>query len=139
MSIGDGVQQILNDLVEGAVDEAMDIGLLRELICKAVDAYLAHEGRENRIHILLSHEDREQLVRYFQGRYQDMIQHDLELAVDEAVYKGFRVSYGQEHVYHDFTRSSIAQALVQYLRPHLSEIVERAALQHQVSEPEDPV
>ncbi|MFT5495368.1 MAG: hypothetical protein ACI9TH_000759, partial [Kiritimatiellia bacterium] len=40
---------------------------------------------------------------------------------------------------HDFTRSSIAQALVQYLRPHLSEIVERAALQHQVSEPEDPV
>ena len=48
MSIGEGVQHILTDLVEGAVEEAMDIEVLRELICKAVDAYLAQDGRENR-------------------------------------------------------------------------------------------
>ena len=35
MSVGDGVQAILNDLVRGAVAEALEINTLRELITRA--------------------------------------------------------------------------------------------------------
>ena len=127
MSIGEGVQTILDDLVEGAVDEAMDIGLLRELIGKTVDGYLASGGKEGRIEVLLNEDDRAALTQFFSDRYQEMVEHDLEIKVDANIYKGFRVSYGDERVYHDFTIDAIAEALVTFLRPHLSEVVERAA------------
>ena len=129
MSIGDGVHDILTDLVQNAVDEALDIGTLRELITRAVDAYIEQGGRENRLQVLLSEKDRERLLQFFQDRYQGAVNHDIELAVDNDLYGGFRISYGDDRVFHDFSKEAIASALANYLRPHLSEIVERAAMQ----------
>ena len=127
ITVGQGVENILSDLVVEALDEVMDIDVLKKLVVKISEAYVAREGEVSRVDFLISQADQKELVRFFGERYRKHLGQGLEVHVDNEIVKGFKVSFVDDHIQHDFTKEAIAEALSNFLRPHLSEIVHRAA------------
>lgn len=134
ISVGQGVENILKDIVAEAVDEALSIDVLKQMLVKMAEAYAAHAGRETRIDLLISARDKEELIRFFAEQYRQRLLQGVEIHVDNELFKGFRVSFVQNHVYHDFSKQAIAEALTQFLRPQLSEIVHRVAREESQTE-----
>ena len=127
ITVGEGIENILSDLVATAVDQAMTIDVLKQMLVKIAEAYAASAGNESHIDMLVSPRDREQLVGFFADQYRKKLMRGVDLHVDNGIFKGFKVSFVDDHVYHDFTCEAIAEALTNFLRPNLSEIVHRAA------------
>ncbi len=129
ISVGQGVENILADIVADSVEKALSIDTLKQMLVKMAEAYAAHQGNESRIDLLISPQDKEELIRYFAEQYRQRLLSGVELHVDNEIFKGFRVSFVDDHVYHDFTREAIAESLTNFLRPQLAEIVHRVAQQ----------
>lgn len=127
ISVGQGVENILSNLALEAVDAAMTADTVREMLVKMADAYVGRGDRERRIEVLLSPADQDKLVAFFQERYRERLQQGLVIRGDERVFKGFQVSFDGGRVKHQFTPEAIAEALANFLRPHLAEIVYAAA------------
>jgi V/A-type H+/Na+-transporting ATPase subunit E len=127
ITVGKGVEKILSEAVASAVDQAMTIETLQQMLVKIVEAYVTRDGQESRVDLLVSPRDREQLVRFFADQRRKKLMQGVNLHIDNSVLKGFKVSFVDDHVYHDFTSEAIAEALDNFLRPNLSEIVRRVA------------
>ena len=54
--------------------------------------------------------------------------------IKQIIFKGFKVSFVDDHVYHDFTKEAIAESLTNFLRPQLAEIVHRVAQEESQTE-----
>jgi hypothetical protein len=97
------------------------------MLVRLADAYAAHDMNESRVDVLLGPEDREGLAALVLEQYRELVGQGLTLRADEKVEKGFRVSFAEDNVYHDFTLPALAEALAPVLKRPLSEMVERAA------------
>ena len=126
ISVGRGVENILSDLADTAVGAALAPDTMAEMLVKLAGAYARQGGRESRIEVLLSEKDRQQLVDLMKQKYHQQLGQGLTLHADNNVFSGFKVRLQGESVLHDFTREAIAEALSNFLRPHLAEIVTRA-------------
>ena len=127
ITVGQGVENILKDIVAGAVKDALSLTVLENMLVKMAEAYVAHEGGGAQINLLVSPQDQSELVKFFATRYRQKIGQGVKLHVDNDIFKGFKVSFVEDHLYHDFTAPAIAEALMNLLRPNLAEIVHRAA------------
>lgn len=127
ITVGQGVENILADLVDEAVAEALNVEVLEKMMVKMAEAYTAQQGAVGRVELLISPEDQKELVNFFVDRYRQKLGQGVELHVDNEIIKGFKVAFKEAHLYHDFTQEAIGEALKSFLRPHLSEIVHRVA------------
>jgi V/A-type H+-transporting ATPase subunit E len=127
ITVGQGVENILRDIVGNSVNGALDTEFLQRMMLAIAQAYCAKEGQESRIQFLISQQDQKAIVDFFADQYRRRLVKGVEIVTDNGVLKGVRVAIKDEQVQHDFTAEAIAEALVQFLRPHLAEIVHRAA------------
>ncbi len=127
ITVGAGVEEILNDLAVKSVGEALEISFLRDILGRIIDRYFEQGASESRIEVLASESDQKQLIEFFRSRYQSRLGESLTLLPDHEVVSGFRIRADGDRVTHEFTQDAIADALGAFLRPHLSEIVHRAA------------
>ncbi len=127
ITVGQGVENILQDIVSESVDQAMDSSFLKEMLLKIAQSYVERGGTENRIELLISERDQDQVVRFFADQYRQHLVQGIEIHTDTGIFKGFRVAIDGRRVVHEFTKPAIAEALCAFLRPHLAEIVHRAA------------
>lgn len=125
ISVGNGVQQILQGLVEGEAGQAMDTPFLQGLLDKVISAYLGDGG--SALEVTVGPEDQAALQSYFREKFQARLAAGSEVTVDPGLGKGFKIHFKDTHVYHDFTREAIADALGDLLQPHLAEVVSKAA------------
>lgn len=129
ITVGQGVENIISDIVAGSVDEAMTIDVLQQMIVAMATRSAERDG-ESRIDLLISEKDQDALVKFFTDRYRERMIHGVELHTENDILKGFKISLTGDQVYLDFTAEAIAEALSNFLRPHLSEIVSRVAREH---------
>jgi V/A-type H+/Na+-transporting ATPase subunit E len=127
ISVGQGVENILDDLIRESLDEAMDIEVIKEMLVRMADAYISRNDKERRIGLLVSPEDQQTLVKFYAERYRNKLGDSIEIRPDRSISKGFRVSFMDEHAHHDFTKEAIAEALSKFLRPHLADIILKVA------------
>ena len=127
ISVGQGVENILRDIVDESVDKALALDVLKQMLVKMAEAYAARQGDESRIELLISPQDQKDLIQFFADQYKAKMLHGVTVHVDNNVFKGFKVSFVDSHVYHDFSKEAIAESLVSFLRPQLAEIVHRVA------------
>ena len=127
ISVGQGVENILQDIVDESVDKALSLDVLKQMLVKMAEAYAQRQGDESRIELLISEQDQKELIQFFADQYKAKMLHGVEVHVDSSVFKWFKVSFVDSHVYHDFTKEAIAESLVSFLRPQLAEIVHRVA------------
>lgn len=126
ITVGQGIENIISDIVSESVDSALKIEVLEQMMVKMAQCCAEHHG-ENRIELLIGPQDQADLVKFFAQKYREKMVHGIELHVDNGILKGFRVSFADDHVYLDFTNEAIAGALSAFLRPKLAEIVSRVA------------
>jgi len=136
ISVGQAVEDIIADIVSDATDEALDPDTLKRMMVKMAQAYAERNGTESRIEVLVSKEDQSELVRFFARQYRHRLVRGLNIRANAGVRRGFRVILDNDRVHHDFTRPAIAEALGNFLRPHLAEIVFRAARAASSSKPD---
>ncbi len=127
ISVGQGVENILSDLVGESLDEAMSIEVVQDMLSRMAESYISRGGKERRMDVLVSPEDQKQLVQFYSEQYRKKLGESIEIHPDKAITKGFRVAFKDEHAHHDFSKEAIAEALSKFLRPHLSEIILRVA------------
>jgi len=136
ITVGQGVENILKDLVGEGLDEALDIEVLKEMLVKIAAANAEHPDRDQ-IEFLVSEEDQDELVKFFADRYRKKMVTGIEIHTENEILKGFKVSLDAGRVYQDFTKEAIAEALTNFLRPHLAEIVSRVAKEQSESNGKD--
>jgi V/A-type H+-transporting ATPase subunit E len=127
IAVSHAVEKLLSGLVHASLMEELKPELLAEMLAKMSEAYVARGGRERRMHVLLNEADLEALVSLYAKRYRDRLYAGVELKLDNDIVKGFRVVMVGDHVEHDFTIDSIAEALTHHLRPHLARILPQVA------------
>jgi vacuolar-type H+-ATPase subunit E/Vma4 len=79
------------------------------------------------VEVLVSPKDQEKLLAHVKAALAERLQKGLTVRGDERVGKGFQVSMDGGRVKHQFTPEAIAEALANFLRPALAEIVYDAA------------
>jgi V/A-type H+-transporting ATPase subunit E len=121
------LEALFMESVRGELSAALTPDLIAELVAKLVASYGLSPKEEHHIDVRLSPADREAFVKLFMGKYRSMIAHGVDIHADERVRRGFRISFEDGHVYHDFTVEALAETLATMLRPPLKEIVRRAA------------
>jgi V/A-type H+-transporting ATPase subunit E len=127
ITVGQGVENILADIMGEATDASLDPDTLKKMIVAIAQAYARTNGNEQRIEFLISEKDQAELVRFFADQYRQKLVRGIDIHADNEVLRGFKVRLSESGVAHDFTRKAIAEALAHFLRPHLAEIVHRAA------------
>lgn len=127
ITVGRGVEHILHDLVRESLDEALTIDVVKDMLSKMAETYIRREGKERRIQLLVTEEDRKELTKFYSDRLRKKLGEGIEIRADEGVGKGFQVSFVDKRVHHDFSREAVAEALSNFLRPNLAEIVFRVA------------
>jgi V/A-type H+-transporting ATPase subunit E len=126
ITVGQGIENILSEIVTASVDEALGIEVLEKMMVNMAKSCADQHG-ETRIELLVSEADQNELVKFFASKYSDKMVEGIELHVDNEILKGFKVSFADDHVYLDFTQEAIAEALTAFLRPKLADIVGRVA------------
>ncbi len=126
ITVGQGIENIIAELVAESVDAALKIEVLEEMMIKMAQSCAEKQG-ETRIELLISEKDQKDMVKFFADKYREKMVHGIELHTDNEILKGFKVSFADDHVYLDFTSDAIADALTAFLRPKLAEIVSRVA------------
>lgn len=126
ITVGQGIENIIAELVAESTKEALKIEVLEQMMVKMAEACAASHG-ETRIELLVSEADQKDMVKFFADKYREKMIHGIELHTDKEILKGFKVSFADDHVYLDFTQEAIAESLTAFLRPKLAEIVGRVA------------
>ena len=127
ITVGQGVEDILEDIIAEAVNESLDTDTLQKMLITMAEAYAKAGGGEQRIVMLIPEKDQDRIIAYFAEQYRQKLIHGVEIRTDRSIIKGFKVRVVENQVEHQFTREAIADALGHFLRPHLAEIVHRAA------------
>ncbi len=121
------IEALLRETLRDTVAAALTPDVVADMLVRLAEAYAAHDMNESRIDVLLSPEDRERLAALVMQKYRDLANQGLTLRIDERLDKGFKVSFVDDNLYHDFSLTALAEALAPVLKPPLGEIVERAA------------
>jgi len=121
------IEAVLRESLRDTLAAALTPETVADMLVRLADAYAAHDMNESRVDVLLSPEDREGLAGIVMEQYRDLVEQGLVLRADERLDKGFKVSFADDDLYHDFSLEALAEALAPVLKPPLGEIVERAA------------
>jgi len=121
-----GVESILSASVRDGVAESLTPDTMARMLVKLAEAYAAKGMRESRIEVLVSPQDEEEFVRQVMGSYRERLGPGIEIRPVKGLHRGFRVSFSDDTLYHDFSEEAIAASLSQLLKPPLREIVLQA-------------
>lgn len=123
IGVGQGVESIFSRLITEGVQQTLTPEAMRDLLVKMMESY-AGSGK---VEVLVNPKDQEKLLAHVKAALAQHLQKGLTVSGDERVGKGFQVSLDGGRVKHQFTPEAIAEALSNFLRPALAEIVYDAA------------
>jgi V/A-type H+-transporting ATPase subunit E len=127
ITVGQGIENILEDIVGASVGQAMDTGTLQKMMLTIAQAYCAKGGAESRVEFLIGEADQKALVEFFAEQYRQKLIEGVIIHAESGIPGGFQVALKDGNIRHEFTKPAIAEALCSFLRPHLADIVHRAA------------
>jgi len=127
LALQKSIEAILRETLRDTVATALTPDVVADMLVRLAEAYAAHDMNESRVDVLLAPEDRERIAALVMEKYRDLVGQGLTLRADERIDKGFKVSFVDDNLYHDFSLPALAEALAPVLKPPLGEIVERAA------------
>ena len=127
LALQKSIEAILRETLRDTVATALTPDVVADMLVRLAEAYAAHDMNESRVDVLLAPEDRDAIAALVMQKYRDLVGQGLTLRADERLDKGFKVSFVDDKLYHDFSLPALAEALAPVLKPPLGEIVERAA------------
>jgi len=125
LSVSQGVENIMSELVAEAAREALDTDCVKRMLRNLTENCDLVEGKVD-MSVLVSPEQEKELVHFFAELYKQRLAKGIELHASGDILRGFRIAYKNEAVFLDFTEEAVAEAMSSLLRPHLAEIVSHA-------------
>ena len=113
LTVGKGVEQIFNALLKDVVAEALDAKLIADLIGK-----LAEEGATVKVS--------EDVLKVLQSQFADKLKTGIDLGAEQEILAGFKLVEKEGTAYRDFTDDALVEALAEFLRPQLAEILKKS-------------
>ena len=127
LALQKSIEAILRETLRDTVATALTPDVVADMLVRLAEAYAAHDMNESRVDVLLAPEDREAIAALVMRKYRDLVNQGLILRADERLDKGFKVSFVDDNLYHDFSLPALAEALAPVLKPPLGACVARAA------------
>ena len=127
LALRKSIEAILRETLRATVATALTPDVVADMLVRLAESYAAHDMNESRVDVLLAAEDREAIAALVMQKYRDLVGQGLTLRADERLDKGFKVSFVDDNLYHDFSLTALAEALAPVLKHPLGEIVQRAA------------
>lgn len=121
------LERIFLESIKESVGEALTPENMAEMVVKLAEAYGQHDLKESRIEVLVSPKDQERFVKLVMAKYRKNLGRGIEIRPEAGVRQGFKVSFKEDKLYHDFTVDAVADALAGLLKTPLRDIVKRAA------------
>jgi V/A-type H+-transporting ATPase subunit E len=128
ISVGRSLEKVFDGVAKETVGAALTPDTMEQMLIRMAEMYVERGARESPIDILLNAPDRKAMVGILMQRDRELLERGLELHTDDSITRGFKVSFRDNHLYHDFTVQAIADSVSQLLKPPLREIVQRVAL-----------
>ena len=127
LSLQRSIEAVLRETLCETVTEGLTPDVMAAILMRLAEAYAAHDMNESRVDVLLSAEDRDAVGAIVMEKYRALVGSGLTLRPDERLDGGFKVSFVDFHLYHDFSTAALAEALAPVLKPPLCDILRRVA------------
>ena len=128
LAIGQRLQSMLDELLASSAREALRPEVVEQMLLRLSEVLAQNGFDEKAMTIAVSPGERDRVVAFALGKLREALKQGAQVRVDQQLRQGFRITFGNDTVQHDFTAAAIAALLSQFVRPQLGEVVQRAAL-----------
>lgn len=113
LTVGKGIEQIFNALLKDTVATSLSAEVMAGLIAK-----LAEEGASVKVS--------EEVLAVLRTQFADKMKAGIDLGAEQEILAGFKLVEKEGTAYRDFTDDAIVNALSEFLRPQLADILKTA-------------
>jgi len=121
LTVGEDVKKAVLGILELNVDKALTPELVQQLLLTLANGYAGKATN-----VSLSESDAKKLGSFVTGEFQKKLGAGVSIQSDSSVSTGFRLSFENGKVSHDWSKAAIADALSAILRPALAKAVQNA-------------
>jgi V/A-type H+-transporting ATPase subunit E len=121
ISLKKEINRVLEGLISLHIHKALGPEEMAKIIEQLIKGYTAQEKGD--ITVLLKKEDLEKIERYFTGELKNALKKGVTLVPSEGIHGGFIISYDSGKSYYDFTDKTLAEYLLNYLKPRVAQIL----------------
>ena len=121
LTVSEDVKKAVLGLLELNVDKALTPELVQQLLFTLANGYAGKSAT-----VSLSESDAKKLSSFVTGEFQKKLGAGVNVQSDGGIYGGFRLSFENGKVSHDWSKEAIAEALSAILRPALAKAVQNA-------------
>lgn len=127
IALGRAMEHLVERLVRRQTDQAMDVETLKAIMLRLAEEYAKSNFSGGGAKVELAEEDIQALQGFLADRLHEALGEGVEVRTAPSGARGFRISFRDEQLYHDFTSEAVAEELCRFLRPGLREVVRQAA------------
>lgn len=122
IAVGQGLEKMVMGLLADQVQKGLSSEMVSQMLLQLAQGYTGKAA-----HVVLSPEDATRLKSFILGEFQQKLAAGVTVESDSAIVSGFRLSFENGKVSHEFTNQAISEALSAVLRPSLAKVVQQAA------------
>jgi len=121
LTVSEDVKKVVLGILELNVDKTLTPELLKQLLLVLANGYVGKATT-----VSLSEGDVKQLGSFITGEFKKKLEAGAEIQSDGSISSGFKLSFENGKVSHDWSKTAIADALSAILRPALAKAVQNA-------------
>lgn len=121
LTVSEDVKRAVLGILELNVDKALTTELVQQLLLTLASGYAGKATT-----VSLSEGDAKKLNSFVTGEFKKKLNAGVAIQSDSSVSSGFRLSFENGKVSHDWSKTAIADALAAILRPALAKVVQNA-------------
>ncbi|MCL2102077.1 MAG: hypothetical protein FWH22_10245 [Fibromonadales bacterium] len=121
LTVGEDVKKAVLGILELNVDKALTPELVQQILLTLANGYAGQAAM-----VSLSESDAKKLNSFIIGEFQKKLGAGVEVQSEGGISTGFKLSFENGKVSHDWTKTAIADALSAILRPALAKAVQNA-------------
>jgi len=122
LSVGLGIEKMVLGILAGHVEKGLTAEVMSQMLLQLAQGYTGKSAI-----VSLSPSDAAKLSSFITGEFQKKLGASVVVESDSGIMSGFRLSFENGKVSHEFTNTAIADALSALLRPNLAKAVQLAA------------
>lgn len=128
LDIGDRLLHMVEKLLATASTAALSPAVIEQMLLRLAEGFAENGVAEGQIDVIVSAADRERLLAFAMQQLRGKLEQGVQVSADQRLARGFRLSFANGSVQHDFSSDAIATSLARRLRPQMADIVMAAAL-----------
>lgn len=126
LSVHEAINVTMKKIATVEINKAMSVETMKDMLVAVVKAYCSAGSKESAIEILVNADQKKEIQQFFTAKFAAEMKNGLEIKTDDSIISGFKVSFVDSNIQHDFSGTAITEAMCRLLRPHLADIVRQS-------------